>query len=438
MNRYDYEAAIVGIMLRDPKAYWKVSAIISGADFEDAKLRALYEALASLIKRDVAADWITLGELVPSLTSFAMDLESNTGSTRNVKLFADRLARESQSAKVRDAGRTIAELDSKSAAGIFAEAQRVLSSCMRAGVGTVHRIGDLAANAYGALVERWNLPGDAMSGLPYGLLDIDEMTDGMQPSDLIVIAARPSVGKTALGLQLCQDTSEHGKASLFVSIEMAAGQLALRLLSNKGNVDSLRMRRPKRMADEEWDRVAQARDAFADAKLFVIDDARSLEAISAKSHELKATEDIALIVVDYLQMMDMPEADKTADAIQIVSRGMKQLAKDLRISVVVLSQLNREGDEEPKLRHLRDGGSIEQDADVVILMHRPDKKRPSIVCANIAKQRNGPVGKVYLETDMATGRFSSQPADYEGPQPAQRGASRGLGADDAYARRRGE
>jgi replicative DNA helicase len=183
------------------------------------------------------------------------------------------------------------------------------------------------------------------------------------------------------------------------------------------------------MTDDESKRMSTANEQFESLPIFIDDKVRTLESICAISHQQYATEGVDLIGIDYLQLMDMPDAETTNEALQEVTRGLKRLAKDLNVPVIALSQLTREGDERPKLSHLRGSGSIEQDADLAMLMSRPDKKRRDIVLVDLAKQRNGPTGDVYLENDPARNTFKD--SDYV-PQSKKPSPKNGLDAEPPY------
>lgn len=250
----------------------------------------------------------------------------------------------------------------------------------------------------------------SITGVTTGFRALDKRTGGLQPSDLIIIAARPSMGKTAFALNLTYNAARAGKKVAFFSLEMSAEQLTARLLAMAARVNLSRLRQPRYLTDEEWPRLYNASEAMR-VGLFV-DDTPALRTMElrAKARRIKARHGLDMIVVDYLQLM-RPSGKMQSRELEIsdISRTLKALAKELNIPVVALSQLNRKLEErsnkEPMLSDLRESGAIEQDADVVMFIHRPDvyvqrgdgqRLEDSPADIIIGKQRNGPVGTVKL------------------------------------------
>jgi replicative DNA helicase len=422
---FDAESAVLGACLLDQQAYWRVADIVSAEDFAEAEHRSLFKAIAELRKGGVDADVVTIAERLPDLAALVINLSNNTPSAKNARAYAEIMAEAAQIRRVQLAGRQIATMDGK---GALANAQRLLTSCARALIGSVRKIADVFKEVQVSITER-SLLTDGLTGLATGFEELDEMTAGLQPADLIIVAARPSVGKTALLVQISTVNARVKKRVLIFSIEMSARSLTERFLSHIGQIDGMHIRRPSRMTDDESKRMWTANEQFESLPIFIDDKVRTLESICAISHQQYATEGVDLIGIDYLQLMDMPDAETTNEALQEVTRGLKRLAKDLNVPVIALSQLTREGDERPKLSHLRGSGSIEQDADLAMLMSRPDKKRRDIVLVDLAKQRNGPTGDVYLENDPARNTFKD--SDYV-PQSKKPSPKNGLDAEPPY------
>jgi replicative DNA helicase len=265
------------------------------------------------------------------------------------------------------------------------------------------------------------------TGLPTGFTQLDEYTSGLQPGDLIVVAGRPSMGKTALGLSVAQHMAQHDhKPVLFFSMEMSIDQIAQRLICAHTGIDTQKLRR-RMLSEQEVRRLCDACAEFEEAPLF-IDDSAGLTVMEVRSNarRLKQRHDIQAVFVDYLQLMHTPEAENRQVEIATISRGLKGLARELNIPVVALAQLNRmpEGrqDKRPLMSDLRESGAIEQDADVVLLIHREEyyhpekeefKNQAELI---IAKQRNGPTGSVLLHFDKRVTRFGNQ---YVGPEPVE-------------------
>jgi len=290
--------------------------------------------------------------------------------------------------------------------------------------GGFRRLGPMLVETFESLENIANIQG-GVTGVPGGFKALDEITSGWQAGDMIVIAGRPSMGKTAFSLNLARNAAvEHKIPVGFFSLEMADRQLALRLLCAESGVDSSKVRSGKLRADE-WPRLSEKVGKLAEAPLF-IDDTPGLSPMElrARARRLKAEHNVGMIVIDYIGLMEIPQKrfESQQQKIAEISRSLKGLAKDLDIPVVVLSQLSRavetrHGDKRPILSDLRDSGAIEQDADVVIFLYRPglyeersrsgeevDESHTEVI---IAKQRNGPLGTAELRFNLSTGRFQT-------------------------------
>jgi replicative DNA helicase len=266
---------------------------------------------------------------------------------------------------------------------------------------------------------------DAVTGLATGFADLDEMTSGLQPADLIIVAARPSMGKTALAVNMAEHAAlKSRKAVAIFSMEMSASQLAFRLISSLGRIDQQHLRNGD-LAEEDWPRVTSAITLLSETKI-LIDDTPALSPaeLRARARRMKRQYDLGLIVVDYLQLMAVPgNKENRATEISEISRGLKALAKELNIPVIALSQLNRSleqrTDKRPVMADLRESGAIEQDADVILFIYRDeyyDKESADKGLAEIiiGKQRNGPTGTVKLTFLGRYTRFESTAPESHG------------------------
>jgi replicative DNA helicase len=266
---------------------------------------------------------------------------------------------------------------------------------------------------------------DAVTGLATGFADLDEMTSGLQPADLIIVAARPSMGKTALAVNMAEHAAiKSRKAVAIFSMEMSASQLAFRLISSLGRIDQQHLRNGD-LAEEDWPRVTSAITLLSETKI-LIDDTPALSPaeLRARARRMKRQYDLGLIVVDYLQLMAVPgNKENRATEISEISRGLKALAKELNIPVIALSQLNRSleqrTDKRPVMADLRESGAIEQDADVILFIYRDeyyDKESSDKGLAEIiiGKQRNGPTGTVKLTFLGRYTRFESTASEAHG------------------------
>jgi len=269
-----------------------------------------------------------------------------------------------------------------------------------------------------------------ITGLATGMHDLDVLLAGLQPSDMVVLAARPSVGKTAFALNIAAHVANRlDKGALIFSLEMSKEQLVQRLLCLEGDVNSRRLREGF-LAGNEFRKVQRAADTLSRAKLYV-DDTPGIGPLElrSKARRQAALRQVDLIIVDYLQLMQgSGNPDNRQEAVAGISRAIKGIARELRVPVLALSQLNREAEKDdegmPKLAHLRESGAIEQDADVVLILSRPPKsiaeEKPNLIRVHVAKQRNGPTGLVEMLFDRETQRFrniADRRAARESPPP---------------------
>ena len=265
-------------------------------------------------------------------------------------------------------------------------------------------------------IEAIGAHGGGISGVPTGFADLDSLTNGLHPGQMIVVAARPAVGKSALALDFARSaTIRHGLPTVVFSLEMGRNEITMRLLSAEARVP-MHIMRTGQMSDEDWGRLAKRMSEVADAPLFIDDSPNmSLMEIRAKCRRLKQRHDLKLVIIDYLQLMSSPKkTESRQQEVSEMSRSLKLLAKELQVPVVALSQLNRgpeqRQDKKPMLSDLRESGSIEQDADVVILLHREDayeRESPRAGEADliIAKHRNGPTATVTVAFQGHYSRF---------------------------------
>jgi len=253
-------------------------------------------------------------------------------------------------------------------------------------------------------------------GIPTGFTDLDKLTGGLQRSDLIILAARPSMGKSALALGMAYGAAvQHGMKVGFFALEMSAEQLVQRLLSTETGVDSHRLRLGQ-IDDSEWDRVSRAFGRLAEAQIYIDDSAAaSIMDVRSKARRMQAEVGLDLLIIDYLQLMSGRRTENRVQEIAEISRGLKGIARELNVPVVALSQLSRgvetRADHRPMLSDLRESGSIEQDADIVMFIYREEKydadtDRKGIAELIVAKHRNGPVDTVNLRFFERHARFA--------------------------------
>jgi replicative DNA helicase len=415
------EQSVLGGLMLDNQAWDKVAERIQEKDFYRVEHRIIFQTIAKLANRGNPFDVITLTEALKSTNElvnvggdvYLFELTHNTPSAANIAAYAD-IVRErsvlrqliSAAAEITEsaflpAGRASLELLDEAERKVFQIAEQGTR-----GAGPM-RISDLLAKAVVRIDTLFHST-EPVTGLATGFLDLDGMTSGLQQADLVVVAGRPSMGKTAFAMNIAEYAAiKGGKAVLVFSMEMPGDALAMRMLSSLGRIDQHRMRTGK-LEDEDWPRITSAVSVLSEAPLF-IDDTPALSPGEVRSRARRVAREhgqLGLIVVDYLQLMQVPgfKENRTTE-ISEISRSLKSLAKELNVPVIALSQLNRgleqRSDKRPIMSDLRESGAIEQDADIIVFIYRdevynensPDKGKAEII---IAKQRNGPIGKVPL------------------------------------------
>ncbi|HHF7364997.1 TPA: replicative DNA helicase [Legionella bozemanae] len=414
------EQSIIGGLMLDNQVWDKVSNKLCEADFYRTEHRILFRAISTLVKKDQPFDVVTLLDALKSHNelddaggeAYLFELANNTPSVANISAYADivreksvqrqliTVATEIADSAYNPGGRQVPELLDMAETKVFAIGEQT------GGDGGPENIKSILVRAVEKIDALYH-NGDAITGLATGLSDLDEMTSGLQPSDLIIVAGRPSMGKTTLVMNMAEHGAiKSGKPVLVFSMEMPADSLAMRMMSSLGRIDQHKIRTGK-LDDDDWPRVTSAVHMLSEAPLF-IDDTPALSPGEMRARARRLAKDqgnLGLIVVDYLQLMKVPgfNADNRTAEISEISRSLKSLAKELQVPVIALSQLNRSleqrADKRPVMSDLRESGAIEQDADLICFIYRdevynedsPDKGTAEII---VAKQRNGPIGKV--------------------------------------------
>ena len=418
----EVEAAVLGAMLLDQEGIAAVQDIIDDTAFYRDAHRKIYNAIVALYERNEPTDLLTLTTELNKRQQLAdvggafylAGLVDNVSTAANIEYHAKIVFEKSMSRKLINASTQIAQrayeatenaedLLDEAEQMIFALSERKLSR------GFTHLnpiLHDTFEN-----IERLHAHSSGVTGVATGFTKLDEMTAGFQPGDLIIIAARPSMGKTALCLNIARNASIDGKTGVGIfSLEMASHQLAQRMLCSEARVDSHLMR-TGRLPGDAWSNLSIAVGSLAQAPIFIDETpAISVTEVRSRARRLISEHDnLGLLIIDYLQLMRGPrEAESRQQEISAISRNLKALAKELNIPIVALSQLSRavesrgDGQKRPQLSDLRESGAIEQDADVVLFIYRPsrydqveehEKNRAEII---IGKQRNGPTGTVEL------------------------------------------
>ncbi len=418
-NDPEAEQAVIGSMIMDREAVTAAMGILERDDFYQQQYGILFETIIELYNSGAAVDMVTIQDRLrqkkvpPQISSLDyMDnlLASVTTSTR-VSDYAWIVKEKSTLRKLIRASESIAETcyqDKDKLDDILEDTEKQVFSLLQSSKrADFVPIGTLVMEEVDRIDRAGKLHGD-VTGLPTGFKDLDYLLSGLQPSDLVMIAARPSMGKTALALNIAQYVAFHEEEAVAIfSLEMDRGQLVSRLLSMEARVDSQRIRTGKLSVDD-WQNVVEASDTIGKSKL-IIDDTPgiSVSELRSKCRKYKLEHDIKLIVLDYLQLMSgtSRRPDSRQQEISDISRSLKQIARELDVPVLALSQLSRQVEQRPEhrpmLSDLRESGAIEQDADVVMFIYRDDyynkdSDRKGIAEVTIAKHRNGPTGSVDL------------------------------------------
>ncbi|BCT93961.1 replicative DNA helicase [Lysobacter helvus] len=434
------EQAVLGGLMLSPEAYDRVADALVETDFYRRDHQLIFRAIRELAERNKPYDAVTLGEWFESMGlseqvaggAYLIELASTTPSAANIKAYADIVRDKAVLRQLIDVGTGIVNdgflPDGRDSTEILAKAEQDVFAIAEAGARgrtDFTPVTKALSEAFDVLQKRYE-SGGSVTGLPTGYTEFDEMTAGLQPTDLLILAARPAMGKTTLALNMAEYAAMKTKKAVAVfSMEMSASQLALRLISSTGRVNATRLRTGQ-LEDEDWSRVTSAIRLLRDAKIFIDDTpALSPDMLRAKSRRLKREHDLGLIVIDYLQLMAVPgNSENRATEISEISRSLKGLAKELNVPVIALSQLNRSletrTDKRPVMADLRESGAIEQDADVIVFIYRdeyynkensPDKGLAEVI---IGKQRNGPTGSIKLKFFGEYTRFDNLAHDSVG------------------------
>lgn len=412
----DAERSVLGAMLLETTAVGEVLQLLNPDDFYRAPHGRIYESMQTLFERNEPIDEITVSAQLKFVghlesvggTAFLASLTDSVPTAANVTHYARIVRDHALSRRLINAateiassgyeGGDIAQLLDQAEAKIFeitrAREHRSFTSMKEAVKDAFKRIEKLYERK------------EAVTGVTSGFADLDRITSGLQPSDLIIVAGRPSMGKTAFALNMGLNSALRSKTSVAVfSLEMSKEQLVMRMLCSEARIDNQKLRGGS-LKDTDWPKLAKAAGMLTECPLYVDDTgAISILEMRAKSRRLQAEKGLGLIIVDYLQLMRGRSTESREREISEISRGLKALAKELSVPVIALSQLNRSleqrTDKRPMLSDLRESGAIEQDADVIMFVYRdeyynpesPDKGIAEII---IGKQRNGPTDTVKL------------------------------------------
>ena len=434
------EQAVLGGVMLENTTWERVVELLSEVDFYRHDHRLIFRALASLASRNQPFDVVTLAEeldrdgLIDQVGGLAYlgQLAKNTPSVANISAYTHIIRERSTLRKLISTSSDIADsafnTKGKQANQILDDAERQIFAIAesRPKTGGPESVNTLLTKAIDRIDTLFNSDG-AITGLSTGFADLDDMTSGLQPSDLVIIAGRPSMGKTTFAMNLVENVvMRYDKAVLVFSLEMPGDSLVMRMLSSLGRIDQSKVR-AGRLEDDDWPRLTSAVNLLNDRKLF-IDDTAGLSPMEMRARARRVVREhgeIGMIMIDYLQLMQIGGASENrTNEISEISRSLKALAKEFNAPVVALSQLNRSLEQRPNKRpinsDLRESGAIEQDADVIMFVYRdevyhPDTQDQGIAEIIIGKQRNGPIGSIRLAFLGKFTRFENlAPGSYSG------------------------
>ncbi len=416
------EQSVLGGLMLDNQCWDKVADKVSIEDFYRKDHRLIFESITELARRDEPFDVVTISEILgqtgeldsvgglPYLAALANDTPSSANIVsyaaivrqRSVRRQLIHIGNEIADSGFDTEGRDINELLDTAESKVFKIAEQGAK-----GQKGFESIKDLLGKAVDRITELHENQ-EVITGVSSGFTDLDEMMSGLQPSDLIIVAGRPSMGKTSFAMNLVENVGiQSGMPVAVFSMEMPGDALAMRMMSSLGRIDQHKVRTGQ-LEDDEWPRMQSSINLLAEAKIF-IDDTPALSPIEVRARArrlMKENGQLGLIVLDYLQLMQSPSKSESRVAeISDISRSLKALAKELNVPVIALSQLNRNLEQRPNKRpvmsDLRESGSIEQDADVIIFIYRDevyneDSESKGVAEIIIGKQRNGPIGTCRL------------------------------------------
>lgn len=415
------EQSVLGGLMLDNRAWDQVADRLHEADFYRYDHRLIFRAMLHLVAQQKPLDMLTVAERLREIREldnaggeiYLFELANNIPSVANITAYAD-IVRERSIlrqliATANDIAGSAFNPQGKNSTELLDAAEQAVFSISEKGIraGGPVNLKEILAKTMTRIDQLSQLKG-SITGVPTGYHDFDEMTSGLQSSDLVIIAGRPSMGKTTYAMNIAEHVAIKSRLPVLIfSMEMPSEAIVMRLLSSLCKIDQLKIRTGK-LVDEDWPRISSTVSMLSDAPLF-IDDSPALSPVELRARARRLAKEhgsLGLIVIDYLQLMQVPgnSENRTAE-ISEISRALKSLAKELNVPVIALSQLNRSleqrADRRPVMSDLRESGAIEQDADLIVFIYRdevynensPDKGTAEII---IAKQRNGPIGKVRL------------------------------------------
>ncbi len=425
------EQSVLGAMMIEREAISKVSEILRPEDFYREAHRLIYNAMLELFNKNDAVDLVTVVEVLrrdekleaAGGIAYVTALANSVPTAANVVYHARIVEEKALLRQLINTATYVAGMGyeaNEEVAVIMDKAEKMILEVANRKAGQEFAsIKNIIFDVFDKVSELYSAKG-GITGLPSGFKDLDKLTSGLQPSDLILIAARPSMGKTAFVLNIAQNVAiKEKKAVAFFSLEMSKEQLVQRMLCAEAPIDAQRLRIGE-LENNDWDKLVRAADRLAAAPIFIDDTAGiTVMEMRSKSRRLKVEHDLQLIIIDYLQLMQggtgSSRSENRQQEISEISRSLKALARELKVPVIALSQLSRGVEsrqvKKPMLSDLRESGSLEQDADIVAFLYRedyydPETERKNITDIIVAKHRNGPVDTVQLFFHKQFTKFS--------------------------------
>jgi len=434
------EQSVLGGLMLENTAWDQVADQVTEDDFYRREHRLIYEAVRALADQNEPFDVVTISERLSNQGNLdsvggiahLAEIARHTPSAANIRAYAKIVRERSVLRQLINVGTQIADsgfnTEGETAAALMDNAERLVFEIADKGSRRMSGFAGIK-ELLGTVVEKideLHQRDSHITGVPSGFTKLDEQTSGLQAGDLIIVAGRPSMGKTSFAMNMVEHAAiSDGQTVAVFNLEMPADQLTMRMLSSLGRIDMHKVRTGN-LGDDDWPRLTSALNILGETRIF-IDDTPALTPteLRARCRRLKREHDLGMIVVDYLQLMQVPSTkENRATEISEISRSLKALAKELRVPVIALSQLNRSleqrPDKRPQMSDLRESGAIEQDADLILFIYRdevykedtPDK---GIAEINIAKQRNGPIGKVKLTFLNHITKFENYAPDQMAP-----------------------
>nr|WP_074351675.1 replicative DNA helicase [Proteiniborus sp. DW1] len=412
------EQSVLGSMILDKNAIIAATEILKPSDFYKEAHREIYEAILEIYNRDEPVDLITLSDELKKRNTldavggilYLADLSEAISTTANIRFYCEIVEEKSILRRLISASNDIIakgyEADEDINVIIDAAEKKIFEITQKRSSEGLDPIKEVLLESF-SRIEQMALNKSDLTGLTTGFIDLDQKTSGLQKSDLVLVAARPSMGKTAFSVNLSVNAALKGNASVAIfSLEMSKEQLVQRMLSSESHVELQKIING-RLDEEDWPKLLRAMGPLSQAKIFIDDTPGiTLMEMKAKCRRLKMEKGLDLIMIDYLQLMSGEGRNENRQQeISAISRGLKGLAKEMDCPVIALSQLSRapeiRADHRPILSDLRESGAIEQDADIVMFLYRddyyhPDSEKKNIGEVIIAKHRNGPTGTVEL------------------------------------------